>query len=181
MGLLLVFLALVQTTLASDLRVFQVAPDLMIVVTICAGMAGGTQAGAWVGFWAGLLADMFVTTTPVGLSALTYCLVGASIGFVRESFLHDRRLLLPVAGFAGTAAAVLLFVALGDLFGQSQLLVGGRSAIIRVALVEALWSAVLIIPVGFAYTRLARGSVGADRLGPGTGAGTVHTERLVVK
>ena len=52
---------LVQTTLGSDLRVVGVAPDLMVLLAICAGLAGGAEAGAWVGFWAGLIADLFLT------------------------------------------------------------------------------------------------------------------------
>ena len=47
--------------LGNDLRVAGVAPDLMVLLTICAGLTGGAEAGAWVGFWAGLLADLFLT------------------------------------------------------------------------------------------------------------------------
>ncbi len=86
----LLFVAiLVQTTLGSDLRVAGVAPDLMVLVTICAGLTGGAEAGAWVGFWAGLIADLFLTATPLGLSALTYCLIGAAVGALRTAVLPD--------------------------------------------------------------------------------------------
>lgn len=164
-AVLLLVAVLVQTTLGSDLRVAQVAPDLMALVVVLAGLTGGTEAGAWVGFFAGLLYDMFLTTTPVGLSALTYCLVGASVGALRASVLQERRALLPLAAFVGTAASVLVFVAAGDVLGQTQLLAAGRSWLIRVMIVESLWNAVLAFPVGFLYARVARGSAGAERLG----------------
>jgi len=164
-GLLIVFTALVETTLGSDLRVAQVAPDLMVLLVICAGLTGGTESGAWVGFWTGLLYDMFLTGTPVGLSALTYCMVGSAIGALRTTFLQERRALLPIAAFVGTLAAVLLFVAAGTILGQSQLLGGGRSWIIRVMIVESLWNAVLALPAGYIYARVARGSAGAERVG----------------
>jgi rod shape-determining protein MreD len=164
-GLLLVVTVLIQTTLGSDMRVLQVAPDLMVLVVICAGLTGGTEAGAWVGFWAGLLYDMFLTGTPVGLSALTYLLIGASVGALRSSVLQERRALLPLAAFAGTAVAVLLFVGAGDVLGQTQLLGGGRSWLIRVMIVEALWGAVLALPAGYVYAWVARGSAGAERVG----------------
>lgn len=176
-GLLLFVAILVQTSLGSDLRVAGVAPDLMVLVTICAGMAGGAEAGAWVGFWAGLAADMFLTSTPLGLSALTYCLVGAAIGALRAGVLQEHRALIPAAAFVGTAAAALLFVALGDVLGQSQLLDAGRSWLIRVALIEALWSTVLSIPVSIIYAWAARGSAGSERVGPPRG-GMISTERL---
>jgi rod shape-determining protein MreD len=161
---------LIQTALGSDLRIFQVAPDLMVVIVICAGLTGGTEAGAWVGFCTGLLTDMFLTSTPVGLSALTYCLIGAAIGALRASVLQDHRALLPVAALVGTAVAVILFVGAGDVLGQTQLLGAGRSWLIRVVVIESLWSAVLAFPVGFVYARLARGSAGAERFGSPVGA-----------
>lgn len=163
--LLLVVAVLVETTLGSDLRVAGVAPDLMILVVICAGLTGGTLSGAFVGFWAGLLYDMFLTATPVGLSALTYCLIGAAIGALRTSLLQERRSLLPLAALVGTAAGVLLFVGAGDVLGQTQLLGAGRAWLIRVMIVESLWNAVLALPVGYIYAWVARGSAGAERVG----------------
>ncbi|MBV9660976.1 MAG: rod shape-determining protein MreD [Acidimicrobiales bacterium] len=161
--LLVLAVSVVQTALGSDLRIMGVAPDLMVVVVICAGLTGGAEAGAWVGFWSGLLMDMFLSSTPVGLSALTYCLVGASIGALKSSVLQEHRGLLPVAGFVGTAVAVMLFVVVGDVLGQTQLLGAGRSWLIRVVVIESLWSMVLALSIGFVYTRAARGSVGTER------------------
>ena len=181
-GMLIFVTILVQTTLGSDLRVGGVAPDLMVLVAVCAGLAGGAEAGAWVGFWAGLVDDMFLTSTPIGLSALTFCLVGAAIGALREGVLQERRLLVPATACAGTVAAVLMFVAIGDVLGQSQLLDSGRAWLIRVAVIEAGWSAVLSIPAVLAYGWAARGSTGANRLGSTRGGmirdGMIRTERL---
>src|SRR5437588_2011710 len=112
-ALLLALAVLIQSAFGDDLRAGRVAPDLMVLLVICAGLTGGTESGAWVGFWTGLLYDMFLTGTPVGLSALTYCMVGSAIGALRTTFLQERRALLPIAAFVGTLAAVLLFVAAG--------------------------------------------------------------------
>jgi rod shape-determining protein MreD len=178
-GLLIFVAILVQTALGSDMRVSQVAPDLMVLLAICAGLEGGTEAGAWVGFWSGLTADMFLSGTPVGLSALTYCLIGAGTGALRAGFLQERRALVPLAAFVGTAASVLLFVTIGDVLGQSQLLAGGRSWLIRVTVIESAWAAVLSIPVSIIYHWAARGSAGVERLG--TTRGGVIGERLPAK
>jgi rod shape-determining protein MreD len=164
-AVVLVMAILIETALGSDLRVAGVAPDLMVLVTICAGLSGGAEAGAWVGFWAGLITDLFLTSTPLGLSALTYCLIGAAVGVLRAVVLPDSRLIQPVAALIGTAAAVLLWVALGDVLGQSQLLDAGRSWLIRVVVVEATWATLLAVPVGWLYARAARGSKGADLMG----------------
>ncbi|HET9076043.1 MAG TPA: rod shape-determining protein MreD [Acidimicrobiales bacterium] len=179
-ALFLVVAIVIQTALGTDMRVAGVAPDLMVIGVICAGLTGGAESGAWVGFWAGLLTDMFLTSTPVGLSALTYCLVGAAVGALRASVLQERKLLVPITALVGTAGAVLLFVAAGDVLGQTQLMGGGRSWLIRVMVVESLWSAVLSLPFGYIYAWAARGSVGADRLGapigPSSRTGVVPTK-----
>jgi len=179
-GLFLVVAILIQTAFGSDLRVAGVAPDLMALVAICAGLAGGAESGAWVGFWAGLVADLFLTSTPLGLSALTYCLIGAGVGALRTGFLPDARLIIPAAAVVGTAAAVVLWVALGEMLGQTQLLDAGRSWLVRVVAAEAGWALVLSLPVGWLYGLAARGSKGADRVGA-TRSGVLRAERLPVR
>lgn len=179
-AVLLIAGIVVQTAIVSDLRISGVAPDLMVVIVICAGLTGGAEAGAWVGFWAGLLTDMFLTSTPVGLTALTYCLAGAAVGALRASALQERRTLVPLAALVGTAGAVLLFVAAGDVLGQTQLVAAGRSWLIKVVVIESLWAAVLSLPVGYLYAWVARGSTGAQRLGApirgSTRSGTVSVK-----
>jgi rod shape-determining protein MreD len=154
-----------QTTIAPDLRIRGVAPDFMLLIAICGGLSGGSEAGAFVGFFAGLLADSFLTDTPFGLSALTLCLIGCGVGVLRVSVLPDMRLLTPVVAFGSTVAGVVLFVALGDVVGQHELIAGGRSWLIRVAGVEAVWAAVLSLPVWWLYAKAANGSVGVEAVG----------------
>jgi rod shape-determining protein MreD len=178
-GMMLVVAIVIQTAVGSDLRVVGVAPDLTVLVAICAGLAGGAESGAWVGFWAGLIADMFLTSTPLGLSALTYCLIGAAVGALRTGVLPESRLIVPAAAVAGTAVAVVLWVGLGDMLGQAQLLDAGRSWLIRVVAVEAGWALVLAFPVNWIYVRAAHGSKGADRIGS-TRGGVLRPERLPV-
>ena len=161
-GLVLLVAILVQTTLGSDLRVDGVAPGPDgAASTICAGLTGGAEAGAWVGFWAGLITDLFLTSTPLGLSALTYCLVGAAVGALRTAVLPGRRL-ITAGGRPGRhrPRRCCSGSALGDVLGQSQLLDAGRSWLIRVVVVEAGWATVLALPVGWLYARAARGLEG---------------------
>jgi rod shape-determining protein MreD len=176
-GLLLVIATIVQTALASDLRVSGVAPDFMVLLAILAGLAGGAEAGAIVGFASGLLADMFLTSTPLGLSALTYCVIGAIVGAARASVMPERSLAVPVTAMFATAAAVLMFVAFGEILGQGQLLGGGRSWLVRVVVLESAWNLVLSLPVGWLYARGSRGSAGSDRFGMTLGLPR-HHERL---
>ncbi len=154
----------VETTFGSDLRVLGVAPDLMLLLAVSGGLVGGSYAGAWIGFGAGLLADAALTTTPLGLDALVWCLVGWGIGTLRANVLPDGRVTRPAVAFAATVGALILFLVVGELVGQSQLVAPGRTYLIRVVFVEAVWNAVLVIPVVAVLGWAARGLAGAEAL-----------------
>jgi rod shape-determining protein MreD len=164
-AVLLVVGIVVQTTLAGDVRVDTVAPDLMLMLAIAGGLACGSEAGAVIGFFAGLLSDLSLTTTPLGLYALAWCLVGWGVGMLRTNLLPEGRAVQPLVGFAATVGGVVVLLVVGELAGQHMLVVPGRAYLVKVALVEGLWNAVLAVPVTYLMARSARGSRGADRLG----------------
>lgn len=159
--LLLVVGLVVQMTFAADMRVDGVAPDLMLLLAICAGLYGGSHQGALVGFAAGLLSDLFLTNTPFGLAALTFCLVGYVVGWLRATVLPDGWPLVPLFAFVASVLGVVAFLALGDLVGQSRLLVAGERVLVRTVLIESLANAILSLPVAWLYERCSRGTPGA--------------------
>ncbi len=161
-GLLLVGI-LVQTTLMPDVRVRGVAPDLMLLLAICAGMSGGAELGAIVGFCAGLLTDLFLQTTPLGLSALTYCLIGFVVGTVRRGLLREGRLVAPLVTLVASAAGVILFVLIGATVGQSQLSALGPRRIAETAAIVGVMNAILSFAAAPVVNRAAAGSAGATR------------------
>lgn len=165
---------LVQTTLVPDLRFKGVAPDLMLLMAICAGLAGGPEYGAVVGFFAGLLSDLFLTDTPVGLSALCFCLVGFAVGGLRASVIPEGRLLTPLIAIVGTGGGVVLFIVVGDVVGQSQLTATGSHWLLKVAIIEAAFAALLSLPVGWLMDWAAKGSQGAEALGKARPDGEVQ-------
>ncbi len=172
LAVLLVAGLLVQATFGADLRIAGVAPDLMTLLVICAGLAGGPQLGTVVGFCAGVLADLLLQGTPFGLSALSLCLVGFGVGVLRAGVLREGWVLTPAVAFVATAAGVVLFLALGDLVGQTQLALEGRPWIVKVILVESIDAAVLSIPVAWAVRWAATGSAGAARVSGAPGSVT---------
>lgn len=167
--IVLVLVAMViQTTLGADLRVDGVAPDLMLLLSICAGLYGGSHQGVLVGFACGLLSDLFLTNTPFGLAALTFCLVGYVVGALRVTLLHDGWVLVPVMAFLASVVGIAAFIALGDVVGQSQLVAAGRMALVRTVVIEALANTVLSLPVAWLYERCARGTEGAAEVALGS-------------
>ena len=162
-GLLIVAMVL-QSTFGADLRVAGVAPDLLLLLAIAGGLTAGPEAGAVIGFAAGLLADLTVTTTPLGLSALAWCLVGFAVGWARNNLLPDGPAIEPLVGLAATLGGVAVFLAAGDLAGQSAIVDLGHRWLLRIALVEAAWNTLLAVPAAWLMRRAARGMPSADRL-----------------
>jgi rod shape-determining protein MreD len=159
---LLVVGILAQTTFANDLRVHNVAPDFMMLLAVSAGFTGGPDQGAVVGFTAGLMSDLFLQSTPFGLSALAGCLVGFGVGWVSASLLRPRLLFAPAVAAVGTAVGVVLFVVIGYVVGQAQLVAPGEGWLAGVAVIEACYSVVLALPV----TALMAWALGAPNRSP---------------
>jgi rod shape-determining protein MreD len=137
--LVVLLVLVVQTTLLVDLRIRGAHPEALLVVALAAGIAGGPERGAVVGFLSGLVADVFLQT-PFGLSALTYSLVGFAVGSLQSSVIRAAWWIPPLTILVGSAAGVWLFVLLGLLVGQTQLL---RHHVVVVAAVVAATNAVL--------------------------------------
>jgi rod shape-determining protein MreD len=165
---LLVVAILLQTTIVADLRVFGVCADLMLLCTVCASVVGGPELGGLVGFAAGLLADLFLTTTPFGLSALVLSLVGYGVGSIRGTVLQEGWLLAPATALVASAAGVVTFVLAGVMVGQSQLTRPGPLGIAKTALLVGLMNAVVAAPVcrlvGWAASGSGRASEGSGEM-----------------
>jgi rod shape-determining protein MreD len=159
LALVLVVAILAQTSFGPDLRVDEVAPDFMLLVAVVAGFIGGADTGALVGFASGAVADLFLQSTPFGLSCLAFCLTGFIVGAVASVFLRPHWWLVPIVSAAGTVVGVVLFVIIGYLVGEAQLAAPGKEWLVQVGFVEALYAAVLGLPaatvVGWALTSRA--------------------------
>lgn len=166
---------LLQTTFGNDLRVHDIAPDFMLLLAVSAGFAGGADAGAVIGFSAGLVSDLFLQSTPFGLSALAFCLAGFSIGWARANLLRSQVLLAPFLVATGTVVGVVLFVVVGYVVGQQQLVAPGQSWLVQLAFIEAPYSAVFALPTVVLMSWALRGpSATSATLTPVTTAGTLE-------
>ena len=145
---------IVHTAIAPNMRVFGVAVDVLLLLAITAGIAGGAERGAAVGFVCGLLADCFLQT-PFGLSALVYALVGYAVGVFQTGVLHSSWWIPAITAAVASVAAVVLFVGLGVVVGQAQLL---STRVFTIAGVVALLHG-LLAPV---FARLMRWAVAGD-------------------
>lgn len=146
-----------HTSVLASVRVGDVQPQLMLLLAVAAGLLGGPERGAAVGFAAGLAADLLVAT-PLGLSALTFCLVGFAVGGVQSGIIRSAWWIAPVTATAATAAGVVLYGLLGALIGQAHFV---SPRLVVVALGAAAMNAVLAAPVVRAVSWAFAGDGGA--------------------
>ena len=117
LSLVLVLALTVQTTWLADLRPFGETGDLMLLLAIAAGMAGGPVRGAVVGFIAGVAMDL-VLLSPFGLSSLTYLTVGFVVGTVHDGVLRSAPWIPVLVTLLASALGIVFLVMLGQLVGQ---------------------------------------------------------------
>jgi len=138
-GLLTLLVVYVQVSVVSQIALFQVRPELLLLLVLAIGIEGGSERGALAGFVCGLIFDLFVQS-PFGLTALVLCLLGFLAGTLQGRFLSSPWWLNPALAFAGTAVGAQLWVIVGSMFGQPGLT---QSEVIKVSIIAGLINAAL--------------------------------------
>jgi rod shape-determining protein MreD len=121
LGVVFLSAAVLQRGVFSQLRIADASFDVFLLLAIAGGMVSGPDRGAVFGFFSGLALDLLVPT-PLGLSALSYCLIGYLAGRLQGSVRRSNRLfpLLLAAGLG--AGGVLLYAVLAAVLGQSNVI-----------------------------------------------------------
>ncbi len=146
LGLLLVFLTVLQTSLMPHLRVFGVVPDLGLVAAVALAVTFGPELGAGFGFAAGLAADLFLQT-PLGLSAFAFGATGFVVGVLQGRLARPAWWIRPAIAMVSGVMAGVIFVGLGALVGQSQLWALDSIRTILLAAVYDGVAAIVIFPL----------------------------------
>lgn len=110
-------LIVLQASLVAKVPVFGARADLVVLAPIAAGIVAGPDTGAVVGFCAGLAFDLLLPT-PVGMSALCYCLAGYGCGLVQGTVLRASWWIPLVTAAVASGGSAVLFWALGSVLGQ---------------------------------------------------------------
>ncbi len=139
---------ILQSSLLEGLRAAGIPTDALLLVAVAGAAVAGPERGAIIGFVTGLLADLFLQT-PLGLSALAYCLVGFAVGVLSGNVIRAAWWIMPVTAFVGSAAGVVAYAVIGAMVGQAHLV---RPSLAFTALAVALVNVPLSIPVGRAMT-----------------------------
>ena len=127
-------------------------PNLVLVLVVAVGLAGGASAGLATGFAAGLLTDL-LSAHPVGLLALCFALAGFVAGLLEADV--ERSVLLPmvVVGLATLAVGLTYLAVLGLLGRQSA---DGIGALPGTVLYNVMLTPFVVPLVAVISRRLAR-------------------------
>ena len=87
--LLAVLALLIQTTLVHKLSVFDIKPDLILLVVVYVGVTGGHVQGTILGFLSGLVQDAY-NPSFIGLNAFAKSVVGFGAGYGHGGIAIER-------------------------------------------------------------------------------------------
>src|SRR3954467_13739464 len=132
----------VELTVLDRLRVFGAGPDIMLLLAVVAGIEGGPRAGALFGFASGIVLDLFLET-PMGLSALVFCLMGYAVGNIQGGVLRAAWWIPVVTCLVASAVGELVYALVATVVGQPELV---NVHLLVVAGVVGAWNALLALP-----------------------------------
>jgi len=143
-ALLFSFAALIlQSTLFDFLAIWNVKPDLVLLVVIFSAVRGGVMAGQVTGFFAGMLQGF--VSPPFGIHALVKTIIGHIYGKLEGTVSIDPFLIQLMLALIGTVAKTILMLIAKMIFGIPGLPVGEFFATLGL---ESLYTMVLA-PVVF--------------------------------
>ena len=113
--------AVLQRGLFSQLRIGGVTADVFLLLAVVGGLVAGPDRGAIMGFLSGLTLDLLLQS-PLGLTALTYCVVGFVSGRYQLSVTRSSRARLMLSTGVGSAMGYGMLVVVGWVLGQHNML-----------------------------------------------------------
>lgn len=151
-ALVIVVALMLQVTLFARFSYEGARPDIMILLAIMAGYRLGPERGAIVGFAAGLSFDVLLST-PLGLSAFVYTIVGYSVGAATAGMVRTSRWAPPAIAAIGSAVGMVLYALVGAVLGEPTLSGPSlASIVVLVAAVNALLSPLAVRAISWAKT-----------------------------
>ena len=150
--LLIISLVVLQTALFPSLRIWDAAPDLLLVATIAVAYERGAETGAVFGFVSGIAIDCFLSS-PLGVSALAFALVGYGVGIFQSGLVRSTRWIAPILGGLGGLVGGFLWICIASIAGSEDLF---TPTSFRILVIAALYDAIVAVVI-FPFARWASG------------------------
>ncbi len=134
----LLLLTVLQPTLAREIEIWHIAPNLFLCFVVATGFFRGRMEGAVCGIIFGLVYDMLIGRM-IGVNSLCYLYMGFGAGVLSERFFSGGKrtaVVLSVA-IATIIAGLVYYLARLAVYGD----IGFVTAIFRITLPEAMYNA----------------------------------------
>jgi len=118
--LVMLLFLVVHTSVLDRVQIAGIQPDVMLLLAVAGGIVGGPKLGALLGFGSGLILDLFLET-PLGLSALVFCLVGYAVGNVQTGVLRASWWIPVLTTVTASVAGELAYALVATVVGQPHL------------------------------------------------------------
>ncbi|HKL85045.1 MAG TPA: rod shape-determining protein MreD [Treponemataceae bacterium] len=110
------FLALCNASILSNLTFLPAVPDLVLLVALYVSFMNSSAFGATTGFFTGLILD-FISAAPIGLNAITKTITCFITGKLHGSFNLDLVFIPALMGCIATLLKAFFVLLLSILFG----------------------------------------------------------------
>lgn len=142
-GIILVFAFILQTTLIQYIELWNVKPNLIIVIIISLALIRGSVKGAVIGLCGGILMDLFLAKG-FGLNSLLCMYIGIIAGLISTRFVKESYFVATLFTFLLSFVYELSFFFLRFyIWGETQFLFFIKNTIIP----QSIYNCILVIPI----------------------------------
>lgn len=139
MFLMIIICFILQTSVFSNLKLTNIMPNLLIILTAASGCMYGRGLGMFTGFFCGLLADLFYGDI-IGISIFIFVLTGYAAGMSHKLYIkEDLAVPLTVIAFSDLVYGFLYYICFFLLRGRLDIL----SYIMHVMIPEMFYTIII--------------------------------------
>jgi rod shape-determining protein MreD len=141
---------ILQTTVFEKIKVYNVKPNIIIVLIICYSLAKGSIRGGTIGLIAGIVIDI-ITGKIFGLHTFICFYTGLLAGLLYKRFFRESYMVIIVTTFVFTIFYEFLFYFMKYYIWTET---GFGYAMKMIILPEAIYNSILVVPVRFLLLKI---------------------------
>jgi rod shape-determining protein MreD len=146
-------IALIYSKYIRFIEIFNVLPDIFLILTVFSGIFGGPLFAMIFGFASGLALD--ISTYPlIGFYALIYTVIGYSTSLIKLFYI-DNILSSSILILIFIILKSIVFLITGLIFMESDFV---ANYFARMFLIETLYTLIIAIPIFLIYKKIYSGS-----------------------
>ena len=152
MAFLGIIIFILETVVIDLFTIGGIKPDFILIVSIYSGLCLNKNTAAGIGFAFGLVQDA-LSFKLMGINSLSKCLIGFSIGSLREKILSENLLVQYLFTFIATFlnGVIFLFILKGLLLMEIKML-----SFLWLLLIQGIYNSLLAPPIFLLLNRIKR-------------------------